>query len=80
MRSDVQWRWTAAPLRFFGFHGSIVVFFPLLIVTGLSQWTFVALGLYAAYLAYCNHRKLSPIQMLKYLRVRFIERGQWTAF
>ncbi|MGN7126789.1 hypothetical protein [Methylorubrum thiocyanatum] len=78
--APLPWRWTAVPLRFFGLHGSITVFFPLLIVTGLSRYTFLALALYAAYLAYCNHRKMSPLQILKYWRAKHIEGGKWPAF
>ncbi|WP_066922521.1 hypothetical protein [Methylobacterium sp. CCH5-D2] len=76
----LPWRWSAVPLRFFGLHGSIAIFFPLLIVTGLSRYTFLALLLYAAFLAYCNHRKMGPMRFLKYLWAKFIEGGKWPAF
>ncbi|MDP4025782.1 hypothetical protein Q8W71_24425 [Methylobacterium sp. NEAU 140] len=76
----LPWRWSAVPLRFFGLHGSIAAFFPLLIATGLSRYTFIALALYAAFLAYCNHCKMGPMRFLKYLRAKFIEGGKWPAF
>ncbi|NGM38039.1 MULTISPECIES: hypothetical protein [Methylobacterium] len=76
----LPWRWSAVPLRFFGLHGSIAAFFPLLIVTGLSRYTFIALALYAAFLAYCNHRKMGPMRFLKYIFAKFIEGGKWPAF
>jgi hypothetical protein len=76
----LSWRWSAVPLRFFGIHGSIAAFFPLLIVTGLSRYTFIAMGMYAAFLAYCNHRKMTPMRLLKYVWAKFIEGGKWPAF
>lgn len=76
----LPWRWSAVPLRFFGIHGSIAVFFPLLIITGLSRYTFIAMGTYAAFLAYCNHRKMTPMRFLKYVWAKFIEGGKWPAF
>lgn len=78
--SHLPWRWSAMPLSFFGIHASIAVFFPLLIVTGLSRYTFIAMGLYAAFLAYCNHRKMSPMRLMKYVWAKFIEGGKWPAF
>ncbi|KMO21334.1 hypothetical protein [Methylobacterium platani] len=76
----LPWRWSAVPLQFFGIHGSIAAFFPLLIITGLSRYTFIAMGLYAAFLAYCNHRKMTPMRLLKYVWAKFIEGGKWPAF
>ncbi|MFY9294907.1 MAG: hypothetical protein WAP03_30120 [Methylorubrum rhodinum] len=76
----LPWRWTAVPLKFFGLHGSIAAFFPLLILTGLSRYTFTAMGLYAGYLVYCNHRKMTPLQMLKFYRAKYVEAGKWPAF
>lgn len=76
----LPWRWSAVPLRFFGVHGSIAAFFPLLIVTGLSRYTFIAMALYAAFLAYCNHRQMGPMRFLKYIWSKFIEGGKWPAF
>lgn len=76
----IQWRWTAAPLRFLGgIHGSVVVFFPLLILTGLSRWTFLALAIYVAFLVYCSVRRLSPGEMLRFWNNKYIARGQWPA-
>lgn len=77
---QLPWRWSAVPLRFFGVHGSIAAFFPLLIVTGLSRYTFITMALYAAFLAYCNHRKMGPMRFLKYIWAKFIEGGKWPAF
>ncbi len=76
----LPWRWSAVPLSFFGIHASIAAFFPLLIITGLSRYTFIAMGLYAAFLAYCNHRKTNPMRFLKYVWAKFIEGGKWPAF
>ena len=76
----LPWRWSAVPLSFFGIHASIAVFFPLLIITGLSRYTFIAMGLYAAFLSYCNHRKMTPTRLLKYVWAKLIEGGKWPAF
>jgi hypothetical protein len=76
----IDWRWTAAPLHFFSVHASIVLFFPALIVTRLSRWTFIALGFYAVYLIYCRSQGMGPIQRLRWLRLKFVVRGQWAAF
>ncbi len=76
----IDWRWTASPLRFFYVHASIVAFFPALIVTRLSRWTFIALALYAAYLVYCRRKGMGPLQRLRWLRLKYVARGQWPAF
>ena len=78
--NPIDWRWTATPLSFFGLHASLVLFFPLLIVTGLSRWTFLGLGLYAAYLVYCRRKGMGPVQTLRWLRVKYLDRGEWAAF
>ena len=76
----LDWRWTAAPLRFWVFHASIVLFFPLLIITRLSRWTFIAMALYAIYLIYCCRHGMGPIQRLRWLHTKYVIRGQWAAF
>ncbi|AWV19871.1 MAG: hypothetical protein WBL20_11225 [Sphingobium sp.] len=76
----LPWRWSAVPIRFFGLHGSLAAFFPAIIVTGLSRYTFMALFGYAVYLAYCNHRKMTPLRYVKFLWAKYIEGGQWPAF
>ena len=75
-----DWRWTSSPLRFGGLHASLCLFFPLLIVTGLSRYTFIAMGLYAAYLAYCRSSGMGPLQRLRWLRLKHLNKGQWPAF
>lgn len=77
---QLPWRWSAVPLRFFGLHGSIAGFFPLLVLTGLSRWTFYAMGVYGAYLIYCRHKKSTPGRMIQFLWAKHWERGQWSAF
>jgi hypothetical protein len=76
----IDWRWTAAPVHFFTLHASIVLFFPALIITRLSRYTFIALGLYAAYLVYCKAKGMGPIQRLRWLHLKYVARGQWAAF
>ncbi|MGN8096816.1 hypothetical protein [Methylobacterium sp. 22177] len=80
MNRMLPWRWTAEPLRCGGMHGSIAIFFPLLIFTGLSRYTFMALGIYAVFLFYCARKKLTPQQMVKYWHTKFIEGGKWPSF
>lgn len=78
--TDLQWRWTAQPLRIAGFHASVLVFGPLLVVTGLSRWAFVALALYVAFLWWCRRVGRTPLAMIASLDTRWVRRGRWPAF
>ena len=42
--------------------------------------TFVALALYAAYLVYCRRNGMGPLERLRWLRLKYLARGQWPAF
>ncbi len=68
------------PITLFQLHGSIVAFIPLLPITGLSRWTFLALVCYAAFLIYCRARRRTPVEMITFWRVKHVDRCQWPAF
>jgi len=78
--TDLQWRWTAQPLRIAGLHASVLAFGPFLMVTGLSRWAFVALALYVAFLWWCRRAGRTPLAMIASLDTRWIRRGRWPAF
>ena len=77
----IDWRWTAAPLRFFSLHASIVLFFPLLIVTPgcpaipSSRWRSMGPTSPIA-----GVREWGRFNGCGGLHLKYVVRGQWPAF
>lgn len=78
--SHIDWRWTNQPLKFFALDLSIMAFAPLFLVSvhlGLFKPLFVV---FLAYLVVCVlsvRKKMTPIEYMKRLVVRYYYKGEW---
>ena len=78
--SAVEWRFTAVPIAIGPLHYSILLFIPLLLVTAMRKWV-VLLTFAYAYVAFkMNKRGLTLKQYLIYLRIKYVDCGEWKAF
>ena len=75
--TGVDWRWTGNRVTVLGMHPSILLCFPLILITQLEMEAIVFTGVYAAFLGFLKTRQQSPMEFAAYCTNRYIRRGRW---
>lgn len=77
--SKVDWRWTSTSVRVFGLDPLILVYVPVLFITGfdwLAIIGFLALVALASYVA-LSTKHGSIFKWIATLRTKYIQRAEW---
>lgn len=77
--SNVDWRWTSLPVRVFGLDPLVIVYLPILFITGfdwLAIIGFVGLIALAAYVAMTTKHG-SIWKWLMTLRTKYMQGAEW---
>lgn len=77
--TDVDWRWSSRRIKVFGLDPTVILIFPVLILSGISTLSVVACAIWIIFLIYIavrtNHG--SVIGFLAECRTRYIQRNKW---
>ena len=76
----LQWRFSGCPINILCFHYSLLLFVPLLLATALSLWAVTFTISYSIFAFFMKKRGFTFPQYMTYLRIKYIDRGQWRAF
>jgi hypothetical protein len=76
----LEWRFSGTQVSFFCFHYSMIIFIPILLFTAFNKYA-VFSALFYGFFSYMMKKKgFTLAQYLTYLKIRYLEHGQWKAF
>ncbi|UTS82797.1 hypothetical protein [Phaeobacter piscinae] len=77
--SDVDWRWSSQRVKVFGLDPTVLLVFPVLILSGISTLSMVLCAMWVAFLVYIAVRTKhgSVVGFLAESRTRYFQRNKW---